>query len=76
MGEKNQRHTWFFGKWEDPDAVLQSFVEQRDNILAGRDRKAGDRRLKRIHFGGAESARKMDPVQRVCEAETFPGITG
>ena len=31
--------TRFFGKWEDPDAALQSFVEQRDDILAGRDRK-------------------------------------
>ncbi len=30
---------WYFGTWDDPDAALQTYLDQRDDIQAGRDPK-------------------------------------
>lgn len=35
--KKIKGKTWFFGKWDDPDAALVSYLDERDEILAGRD---------------------------------------
>ena len=33
----------YFGKWADPDAALQRYVEERDDLYAGRKpRRKGD----------------------------------
>ena len=31
---------WNFGPWADPDAALQKYLDEKDIILAGRDRRA------------------------------------
>ncbi len=28
---------WYFGTWDDPEGALQQYVDERDDILAGRD---------------------------------------
>jgi hypothetical protein len=30
---------WFFGTWDDPQAALQKYLDEKDDILAGRDPK-------------------------------------
>jgi hypothetical protein len=44
LARKIKGKTSFFGKWEDPDSAMQSFVELRAEIHAGRDpkRQRGD----------------------------------
>ena len=37
--KKIKGRLWYFGKWADPDAALQNYVDQRDDIHAGRDPK-------------------------------------
>ena len=37
--KKIKGKTWFFGVWEEPEAALETFVDQKDEILAGRDPK-------------------------------------
>lgn len=37
--KKIKGRLWYFGKWDDPDGALRNFVDQRDDIHAGRDPK-------------------------------------
>ena len=35
--KKIKGKTWFFGKWGDPDAAIQTYLDEVDDIRAGRD---------------------------------------
>ena len=37
--KKIKGKVWFFGTWDDPQAALEKYVDEKDDILAGRDPK-------------------------------------
>ncbi len=39
--KKMKGKRWFFGFWGDPDAALKKYVQERDEIQAGRDPRRG-----------------------------------
>ena len=39
--KKMKGKLWFFGVWGDPDAALKKYVQERDEIQAGRDPRRG-----------------------------------
>jgi len=38
MGEKDQGQALLFGTWADPDAALEKYFAERDDLTAGRGR--------------------------------------
>jgi integrase len=35
--KKIKGQLWYFGTWDDPDGALQQYLDEKDDILAGRD---------------------------------------